>query len=134
MPSFGLHATKSWICLLSSTLIFIGVPWICQYIEIPLIGKVIIGIIVICLFYKNAPADTYKRPIVSPKRRSVYKAISVIICIIMIFSSILITDRFLANCCIMALVVQSCMISPFVYKLFGLPYDNYKAYLQQNAI
>ena len=26
--SFGLHATKSWICLLSSTIIFIGLPLI----------------------------------------------------------------------------------------------------------
>ena len=30
--SFGLHATKSWICLLSSTLIFILVPLMCKYI------------------------------------------------------------------------------------------------------
>ena len=29
--AFGLHATKSWICLLSSTIIFIGIPIICKW-------------------------------------------------------------------------------------------------------
>ena len=28
--AFGLHATKSWICLLSSTIIFIGIPILCN--------------------------------------------------------------------------------------------------------
>lgn len=136
MPSFGLHATKSWICLLSSTIIFIGVPWLCKYMIIPMVIKVIIGIILILLFYKNAPADTYKRPIVNSKRRMIYKFISVIISIIFIAFSIIVTNNFISNCLLMALVVQSCMISPFVYKMFGLPYNNYKVYLKnlQNAI
>lgn len=129
--SFGLHATKSWICLVSSSIIFIGVPLLCEYIIFPIWLKVIAGIILLFLFYKNAPADTYKRPIVSPKRRMVYKYISVIICIIFIFASILIQDHFLANCFLMALIVQSCMISPLVYRIFHLPYNNYKTYLQE---
>lgn len=133
MPSFGLHATKSWICLLSSTIIFIAVPWLCKYMVIPIIAKVIIGIILIFLFYKNAPADTYKRPIIDATRRTIYKTISVIITICFVFCSIFIADLFISNCCLMALIVQSCMISPLVYKIFGLPYNNYKIYLQ-NAI
>ena len=36
MPSFGLHATKSWICLLSSTTIFIGGTLLCKYIITPI--------------------------------------------------------------------------------------------------
>ena len=36
MPSFGLHATKSWICLLSSTTLFIGIPYLCIYLSIPI--------------------------------------------------------------------------------------------------
>ena len=134
MPSFGLHATKGWICLVSSTIIFIGVPWLCKYMIIPTIVKVILGIILILLFYKNAPADTYKRPIINPKRRMIYKTTSIIIALIFVECSILITNQFISNCCLMALIVQSCMISPFVYKIFGLPYDNYKVYLSKNAI
>ena len=67
MPSFGLHATKSWICLLASTILFIGIPYLCIILEIPVILKSIIGGLAIFFMYKNSPADTYKRPIVSKK-------------------------------------------------------------------
>ena len=63
--AYGLHATKSWICLLSSTLIFIGIPLVCKFIYLNIIIKLILGIISIIFIYKNAPADTKKRPIVS---------------------------------------------------------------------
>ena len=32
--AFGLHASKSYICLISSTLIFILIPYLCLYIDI----------------------------------------------------------------------------------------------------
>lgn len=133
MPSFGLHATKSWICLLSSGLIFILTPLICNYLYIPIWFKAIIGIILILLFYKNAPADTKKRPIVSPKRRAVYKFLSVLTVIIFIYLGIFINNQFIANCFVIAPIVQSFMISPLIYKIFNLPYDNYKEYLKNVA-
>ena len=40
-PSFGLHATKSWICLVSSTILFIGIPMLCIYLNINIIIKII---------------------------------------------------------------------------------------------
>ena len=40
--AFGLHATKSWICLLSSSLIFLGIPLICIFITISIYFKAII--------------------------------------------------------------------------------------------
>ena len=61
MPSFGLHATKSWICLLSSTILFIGIPYLCIILTIPIILKSIICIVGIYLMFKNAPADTKKK-------------------------------------------------------------------------
>ncbi|MEG2322548.1 MAG: accessory gene regulator B family protein [Bacilli bacterium] len=134
MPSFGLHATKSWICLLSSIIIFIGVPIFCKEIIMPSFIKAILGIITIVLFYKNAPADTYKRPIVNPKRRLCYKYLSVLVAIIYSFCALFITNNFIANTFISALIVQCFMISPTIYKLFNLPYDNYKTYLAKKAI
>jgi len=127
--SFGLHATKSWICLLSSSIIFILFPLICKYFYINNIIKVILGIILILSFYKNAPADTKKRPIVSQKRRLFFKYVSTIIAIIFVFLSIFINNTFISNCFILSLLVQSLMISPFVYKMFGLSYNNYLTYL-----
>ena len=132
--SFGLHATKSWICLLTSTIIFIGVPIICKYITIENNFKLIIGLILILFIYKNSPADTHKRPIVNRNRRLFFKYSSTFIAIIFIYCSILINNNFLSNCFILSLLVQSLLISPTVYKIFNLPYNNYITYLANNNI
>lgn len=134
MASFGLHATKSWICLLSSTIIFIGLPFICKAIELSIYTKLIIGIVLILLIFKNSPADTYKRPIINPIRRKTYKLLSTLIAIVYVLISIIIKDNFLANSFLMVLVVQSFMISPTVYKIFNLPYNNYKNYLVETTV
>ncbi len=132
MFSFGLHATKSWICLVSSLIIFITVPFICKYLDINIYIKSIINIICILLIFKNAPADTHKRPIINQKRRDRYKFLSVTIGISMAIISIVTKNIFLSNCLMFSLIVQNFMISPSIYKLFKLPYDNYKNYLNIN--
>ena len=131
MPSFGLHATKSWICLVSSLSIFILVPLLADSVNIPIYLKCGLGTVLIILFYKNAPADTIKRPIINKKRREVYKFISTILTIIFCVLSIAIKNSFIANCFIFSLIVQAALISPFVYKLFHLPYNNYLRYLNE---
>lgn len=128
MTSFGMHATKSWICLVSSSVIFIGATYICTIVTIPILLKIILGIIGTLLIFKNSPADTAKKPIINPKRRLAYKIISTIIATILVILSITISDDFLSNSFIFAIIIQCFIISPTVYKLFGLPYDNYKNY------
>lgn len=132
MPAFGLHATKSWICLISSILIFIVLPMICMNLSLNNILKVIIGLICTLLMFKNSPADTYKRPIVSKKRRKVYNTISVIISIVFSIISVNINNNFISNCLIFALILENCLISPYVYKLFKLPYNNYITYIKNH--
>lgn len=134
MTSFGLHATKSWICLLSSTIIFIGFPIICKLLYLTNCFKVILGLILVLFIYKNSPADTHKRPIISPKRRMFYKYCSTFIAIIFIYCSILIDNNFISNSFMFSLFVQSFMIAPSIYKLFNLPYNNYLTYLANNNI
>lgn len=132
MPSFGLHATKSWICLLSSTILFIGIPYLCVYLSIPIYIKIIIGILGICFMFKNAPADTKKKPIVNKKRRKIYKILSSLLAIIFCGLSIIIKNNFISNCFLLALVMQNFMISPMVYKIFKLPYNNYITFLKEH--
>jgi len=128
MPSFGLHATKSWICLVSSTLIFIGSTYLCSIVIIPLLLKIILGIVGIMLIFKNSPADTEKKPIINSKRRLAYKIISTVIAIIFVILSLTIPDNFLSNSFIVALIIQCFMTDKLTYKIFGLPYDNYINY------
>ena len=132
MPSFGLHATKSWICLLSSTILFIGIPYLCIFLSIPMVIKIIIGILGILFMFKNAPADTKKKPIVSKKRRQTYKFISTLLTIIFVVLSIIIKDNYISNCLVFTIIMQNCMISPTVYKIFKLPYNNYITFLRDH--
>ena len=133
MPSFGLHATKSWMCYLSSLIIFLILPYVCKTITFDPLWKGILGAISIILIYKNAPADTVKRPIIDQKRRRNYKIISTIIAITFAFLSITIKNNFLSNAFVFAIVLQNFMISPYIYQLFHLPYDNYKSYLAESV-
>lgn len=126
--SFGLHATKSWICLVCSSIVFLTIPFIATIIVLPVWSRILIGLICVLFIFKNSPADTEKRPIVNPKRRRIYKLLSTFIAVTFVILSVIWSDNFFQNCFIFTLIVQCIMISPFVYKIFKLPYDNYKNY------
>lgn len=128
--SFGLHATKTWICLVTSTIVFILVPYLCVYTSLPSIIKWVISMITVCFIFKNSPADTYKRPIVNPIRRRAYKLFSTTIACIFGILALYSQNNFISNCFIYAPIIECFLISPMVYKFFHLPYDNYKTYLE----
>lgn len=129
LPSFGLHASKSWICLLTSSIIFVGLPIIMKNIDFNLITKTIIGLYGVIFMYLFSPADTHKRPIINKKRREVYKILSVLITFIFTISSFIIKDNYICNCLLFSIIIQTIIISPLTYKLFNMPYNNYKTYL-----
>ena len=132
--SFGIHASKSWICLITSTISFIGFPLLSIYTTLTEKMKIIIGaisIIGICLF---SPADTVKRPIVNKTRRKIYKILSTIIATIYIILSIVIKDNFISNCFIYSTILQNILISPLTYKIFKMPYNNYKEYIKKYGL
>lgn len=130
--SFGLHATKSWICLISSSILFIGIPYLCILSSIPIYIKVIVGILGICFMFKNSPADTKKKPIINKKKRKIYKLISTTLVVIYSFLMIIIKDNFLINCMFYSIILQNLLISPTVYKIFKLPYNNYITFLKEH--
>ena len=99
-------------------------------INLNVISKCIIGIYGIIAMYLFSPADTHKRPIVNKKRREIYKFLSVIITIIFIIGSILFKDSYICNCLLFAVITQTIIILPITYKIFNMPYNNYKNYVQ----
>lgn len=133
-PSFGIHAKKSWICLISSTLAFIGIPLLAINIKINIIIKIIIGTISIIGITLFSPADTHKRPIINKKRRIIYKILSTIIATTYIILSIITKDNFISNSFLLATILQNILISPFTYKIFKMPYNNYKTYIKKYGL
>lgn len=127
--AFGLHATKSYICLIVSSIAFLGLPYLSSILILPNTAKIVIGIICIGLIFKNSPADTHKRPIVNPKRRKKFKILSTIVAITYVTLSFF-TKDFISNCLLFSLLLEVTFISPLTYKIFKLPYNNYLSYLE----
>ena len=128
----GIHATKSWICLVSSLLILIVGPILVIYLKIPVIIKIFICCFCVTSFYLYAPADTVKHPIIKKKRRILYKYITVITSLIYTFLCLYLKNNFLSNLFLISMIIETILILPLTYKIFKLPYNNYKEYILKN--
>lgn len=126
--AFGMHAKSSIVCLISSTFIFLGIPYICKRIIINKIVKIILFSLTTILILIFSPADTEKRPIISKKRRIFYKSISTFVCICYFVIGIN-SNEFISNLLLFSLITELFLINPLSYKLFGLSYNNYKKYI-----
>jgi len=127
--TFGLHAKTSTACLITSLLLFIGGTYLATYLQIPLIVKIILSVICLILICIYAPADTEKRPLINPKKRKRFKIQSIIISIIMGVLIIYLNDSYISNFMVIGQLEAVIMILPITYKIYGLPYNNYKSYI-----
>lgn len=126
---FGLHAKKSWQCWVGSIIIFLLIPYLCIYMNISKIIQIIIPLICLVFVAKYAPADTEKRPIISSKKRLFHKVMCLITVIIYIFFIFFLQNNYLSNIIFFSILLETIMILPISYKIFGLKYNNYKNYL-----
>ena len=131
--AYGVHAKKSWHCYISSLVVFILMPYIFINININLIQKIIISILSLISMYVYAPADTEKRPIVNMNQRKKLKLYSFLVCTIYIILSFIIKNEMIINLILLSMITESFVINPFIYKIFNLPYNNYKEYLKNGV-
>lgn len=133
ISGFGLHASKSWMCWISSSITFIVGTILCKYIVIPKYVLVILSTICILGFILYAPADTIKRPLIYKKRRIMYKIRTVLMAIIYTIIILVINDSLFQNILVFAMLVELVLIHPLTYRIFNLPYNNYKNYILANV-
>lgn len=126
--AFGLHASKSSICLIFSSTLFISNAFICKYVMLSSFHIYLLYLIAIIMLLLFAPADTKKRPLINAKKRKKYKILSLLIAIIYFFISIFINNSYINNYLIFGLLIECILINPITYKLFKMPYNNYKNY------
>lgn len=132
IPGAGIHASKSSICLSSSSFIFIILPFILRHLIIPFNLKIIIGIIDIVLIFKYAPADTKKKPIIKKSRRDRLKFVTTLNCMILVILFLIIQNEIISNLIIAGIFVEIFMILPISYKMFNFTYNNYLLYEQKS--
>lgn len=125
---FGFHAEKSYQCLIFSSICFLLIPLFFINIGLSQMVYIIISIICIISYLLFAPADTIKRPLLNKKKRIIRKIVTVIIGGIYSIISIVYFNHWISPILMSALVIQTIVISPLVYKLFRQTYNNYKNY------
>lgn len=129
---FGLHASRSYQCWISSLSLFIGIPYLCMYVELPLFIYYILLFLSILSFILYAPADTVKRPLIKRKKRIIYKILTIVIAIIYIFIFLIIDNSLIRNIITSSMVIEAVLIHPYTYRMFNLPYRNYRSYVLVN--
>lgn len=126
--AFGIHASKSIYCLISSLLFFIGGAIICKYVTIPFNVMIVISLICDICLLAYAPADTYKRPIIQSKRRKKFKLFSFALGLIYTVLIIIHHEQIISSYLLVGMIEAVLMILPITYNIFKMPYNNYKTY------
>jgi accessory gene regulator B len=133
MFAFGMHASKSYICLICSVLVFLLLPYLATIVSYNIYIYLIVGIFSLVMIFLYAPADTHKRPLINIKKRRRFKAMALLVGIVYLALSITIKDPFISNILIFSLLCEVILILPITYKIFKMPYRNYQTYKRQNA-
>ena len=125
-PGFGFHASKSIVCLISSTALILGLPYLFTNIEVSLNIKIILCLCSIITFIICAPSDTWKRPLTNRKKRIFRKIGACSLAIIYSVLIIMFNGKEISDLLLSALLIETVLISPIMYLLFDEPYKNYK--------
>jgi len=129
LTGFGIHAKESWMCWVSSSIVFLGIPLLCIYVNTSLIIQYIIMFVSILCFLLYAPADTVKRPLIRKNKRIKFKILTLIIAFIYVLTFFYIENTFLKNVIVYSMFLEAVLIHPLTYRVFKLPYKNYERYV-----
>lgn len=125
--SFGLHSNNSISCLIISSVVLLGIPYLSKVMYLSQWHKIIICISLICIFAKYAPADTKNHPIVNHRIRHFLKIVAISTAII--YSMIIITfDSYISNMILLCMLTECIIILPITYIMFNESYNNYLKY------
>lgn len=129
LTGFGVHAKKSLHCWISSIVIFVIIPILIKYVVLNNYILYVGSITSIILLSIYAPADTPKRPLINKRKRNIYKISTIIISIIYFITIIMMKNNYIfTNTLFYSLLLESFLVTPFIYKIFGVSYKNYKTY------
>lgn len=114
---FGAHAKTNMQCWLFSTLLLIGLPYLITKINFSTNTIFIVWVICFINFLIFAPADTEKRPMISKKRKLIFKII--ILLLSLLYLGLLIKFNSLSNLILSSMILEGILVNPVGYKLMG---------------
>ncbi len=125
---FGFHAKNSLECLIISTISFVLLPYLLLKLNLNRDIILIIGVFSIIYLFFYAPADTPKRPLPNKRKRIIRKAITVFTACVFTIVAFILNNYNISILLVCAVIIESIMVSPITYKIFGQPYRNYLNY------
>lgn len=129
--SGGFHLKTHIGCIIATSLVYCGVPYISEKIiitqEIKYILIILIWIFGMLMCKLYAPADTENIPILRKKERKTKRILSYIILTITLIIGAVINNNTISNIIILGMLVQSIMISKIAYKITNNKYG-YEVY------
>lgn len=122
----GIHANKSSQCWIVSIITYGIFPLLIKNIVISQKYIYIMWLISFICFILWAPADTPKKPLINKKKRLFDKAMTLLFSLILLILTIYTSQTLIDNSIFFALVMSIVSINPLTYKLFNIPFNNYK--------
>ena len=134
LTGFGVHAKKSWHCWVTSLITFVLIPLLIKYVTLNKEFIIISYTIFTLLLLEYAPADTEKRPLINKKRRIIYKVLTILLVISYLIYSLIQRDNItIINTLYFSILLETLLVLPCTYKLFGVKYNNYKNYKKKGG-
>ncbi|MBE6161003.1 MAG: hypothetical protein E7158_02110 [Firmicutes bacterium] len=124
----GIHAKKSSHCWIASIITYVAFPLLIKYFVIKKTAIICCWALSFISFAIWAPADTPKKPIVNKKKRILDKIITIIVSIFLLAIAIKSNNILVNNCIFFSYIMSMITINPLTYKLFGIPFNNYKTF------
>jgi len=136
MVSGGTHLRTHIGCIIATTIFYSGNALLSKYIVfnnlyIKYIFAILIWIFSIAMIKMYAPADTVDVPILREKERKLKKILSYIIMTVSLLAGVLIKNSIISNLLIFGTVLQSIVITRFMYNVTKNKYG-YEEYLKGN--
>ena len=130
--SGGFHLKTHLGCIVGTSIMYCGIPFVSKFIVLNTITKYIItGLVwlfgmIMCKLY--APADTENVPILKKKTRKTKQILSYITLTLTLIVGIFINNNIVSNIIILGMLVQSLMITKLAYKITNNKYG-YEVYV-----
>ena len=126
--SYGLHANSSTVCSIVSLVLFVGSPYLSQYIPFNNLLVIACGLLFLTLLYFFAPADTDKSPIIGEARRRSLRNKALVTCSVITIIALLYPDPFIKSLLMLGVAIQIVMILPLTYKIMKRSVKNYEQF------
>ena len=122
----GIHAHKSSQCWVASILCYGVFPLLIKHFVIPHTYIIILWSFAFICFAIWAPADTPKKPLINKKKRILCKMVTLLLSTVLLTITFVSSNILINNGIFFALIMGVIAINPLTYKLFNIPFNNYK--------